>query len=107
MTDLTQEIKLLQIRILDLIKQLDSCDNSERWEQARDKHAQVMKSQADGDRIAMLAHLNELGAVLKAGYSDWQTWDEIEDLIMKKVRAVEAQRGQLLAQRVASALLDT
>jgi hypothetical protein len=91
MPDLTEEIGLLESRIADLAKRLDSGESGESWKQARELYTQVMKSRADDDQRAMLAHLHELGAVLKAGNSDWQTWKEIEDLIMKKVQAVETQ----------------
>lgn len=90
--DLTEDIKLLHTRLMDVAKRVDSGESGERWKEASKAYDEARKAQSEGDPQKMAAELNTLGQILKLGLSDWDAWEKIEELVVKKTKVVESQR---------------
>jgi hypothetical protein len=90
--DLTDDIKLLHTRLLDIAKRVDSGESGERWKQARAVFQQFRQAQMDGDEDKIVGVLNELDGLLTQGSADWEAWEKLEELVVKKTKVVESQR---------------
>lgn len=87
--DLTEDIKLLHTRLLDVAKRLDSGESGERWKEALEIYEHAVTA---SDQTQRTAALNKLGYILRKGVGDWHAWEKIEELIVKKTKVVESQR---------------
>lgn len=87
--DLTEDIKLLHTRLMDVAKRVDSGESGEKWKAALSAFERMLEADDDAHRLAATATLNE---ILKSGASDWAAWDKIEELVVKKTKVVESQR---------------
>ena len=88
--DLTEDAKLLKVRIIDLIKRVDAGESGTRWKQALQLFRQISKAKEPEPLLA------QLGEVLEAGVSDFAAWEAIEELIVKKTKVVESQRKRAI-----------
>jgi hypothetical protein len=86
--DLTEDIKLIHTRMLDVASRVDSGESGERWKEA----LAVFKELAAADDEARGPIFERLGSILNQGVADWQAWEKIEDLVVKKTKVVESQR---------------
>ncbi len=87
--DLTEDIKLLHTRLMDVARRVDAGESGERWKEAVDLY-QVLSSTEDAGKSKEL--LEQLGKVLRSGLDDWDAWTKIEELVIKKTKVVESQR---------------
>ena len=90
--DLTEDIKLLHTRLLDVAKRVDSGEPGARWKEACGLFKKFYESQSKGETDESNILLHQLGEILKTGAADWQAWEKIEELVIKKTRVVESQR---------------
>lgn len=90
--DLTDRIKVLDARFIDLIKRADSGESGELWKRLKLEWDKTLEAKAKGDMSASAAALNEIGALITQGLSDWNLWDRIEESIVKTTKVVESQR---------------
>lgn len=86
--DLTEDIKLLHSRLMDIAKRLDGGESGERWREALKAWSDLAQAEED----AKPGILERLGQILTAGASDWEAWEKIEELVVKKTKVVESQR---------------
>jgi hypothetical protein len=84
--DLTEDAKLLKVRILDLAKRVDPGETGALWRKAFELYQAIAKAK---DTSALMI---ELGQVLQSGVSDFDAWEAIEELVVKRVKVVESQR---------------
>lgn len=109
--DLTEDIKLLHARLMDVAKRVDGGESGERWKQALSLYNQLLEAKNAGEELEMLSLVNSLGEHLRAGVADWEAWEKIEDLIVKKTKVVESQRKraveahEMLAAQEARAMM--
>ena len=89
--DLTEDIKLLNARLMDIAKRVDSGESGELWKQALELFGRAREAYALGDGEAPDL-LNELGDLLSRGAADWDAWEKIEEIVVKKTKVVESQR---------------
>lgn len=106
MLDLTEDIKFIHVRILDVLKCVDTGESGERWRQAVGTYKTVREAQSLGDTAMMASKLNDLGGILKQGLSDWRAWDTAVDLVLKKTRVVESQRKRAVESHEMLALSE-
>jgi hypothetical protein len=90
--DLTEDIKLLHSRLMDVAKRVDSGESGEKWKQALQNYNDAREARQAGNTVAMAASLNALGELLVEGAADWDAWEKIEELVIKKTKVVESQR---------------
>ena len=86
--DLTEDIKLLHTRLLDVAKRVDGGESGERWKAALAVYQRLCAADVEQSKTV----LAELGDILQAGAADWDAWEKIEDLVVKKTKVVESQR---------------
>jgi hypothetical protein len=94
--DLTDRIKVLDARLIDVIQRADSGESGERWKQLKAEWDKAHEARAAGDTEAMATALNEVGKLITQGLSDWNLWAQIEDSIVKTTKVVESQRKRAI-----------
>ena len=94
--DLTDRIKVLDARLIDVIQRADSGESGERWRQLKAEWDKVQEARAAGDTAAMALALNEVGKLITQGLSDWNLWSQVEDSIVKTTKVVESQRKRAI-----------
>lgn len=87
--DLTEDIKLLHTRLMDVAQRVDSGESGERWRQALAAFEELTAAKDDSTHSAAI---QKLGQVLTRGVADWEAWEKIEELVVKKTKVVESQR---------------
>lgn len=90
--DLTEDIKLLHARLLDVANRVDSGESGDRWRLAICLFGKATDAKTAGEFDQADRFLSELGEALKTGAADWEAWEKIEDLVVKKTKVVESQR---------------
>lgn len=90
--DLTEDIKLLHTRLLDIAKRLDSGESGAKWQALSAEWTRAQAAKAQGNMGAMAEALNTVGKLITEGAVDFDQWEKIEDLILKKTKVVESQR---------------
>ncbi len=86
--DLTEDIKLIHARMLDVASRVDSGESAERWKEALTVFKELTSAK-DDTRGPIL---ERLGSILNEGVADWAAWEKIEELVVKKTKVVESQR---------------
>jgi len=84
--DLTEDVKLLSTRIIDVAQRVDTGESGKRWKRALELFTQLAEAEDQANIMT------ELGEVLQAGVSDAECWEQIEELVIKKTKVVESQR---------------
>lgn len=87
--DLTEDIKLLHTRLMDVARRVDAGESGERWKEALTLYEALASNEAPEKSAGLL---EQLGKVLRSGLDDWDAWTKIEELVIKKTKVVESQR---------------
>src|ERR1051325_11072967 len=90
--DLSEDIKLLSTRILDVAQRVDAGESGARWKRALDLFKSLDLLNRLSDSKELKQQLDELTDLLQAGVSDAEAWEQIEELVVKKTKVVESQR---------------
>lgn len=90
--DLTEDIKLLHTRLMDVAKRVDSGESGERWRKLNEAWNNAQAAKLAGKLPEMAQALNEVGQLITQGLVDWDAWEKIEELVVKKTKVVESQR---------------
>lgn len=104
--DLTDDIVVMSARIGDVLQRVDSGESGSLWEKAKGTFAQFRKAQAEDDRDKILASLNELNEVFERGVQDYQAWEEVKDLFLRRTKMVESQRKRAVENHEMLALSE-
>lgn len=91
--NLRQDIALLDARLADLLRRVDSGESGKVWHDLRMAWTAVKRSASDDDRAMAIA---ELGPLIEHGYLDTQAWGEIRDLLEQRRKLVESERKRLI-----------
>lgn len=97
--ELRTQIGLVDARIVDVLRLVDSGESGSRW---RDLNA-AWKMYRDGvkakDPDAMAAALGSVGQAIDAGEGDWRAWREVATLVEQRRRLVDTERRRLVDLR--------
>lgn len=91
--DLRDDIALLDARLSDLLKRVDSGESGQLWKDLRAAWKAVTTATTEDERSMALA---ELGPLIARGYMDTQAWGEIASLLERRRRLVESERKRLI-----------
>lgn len=109
--DLSEDIRVLMVRMRDVAKRVDAGESGQRWREAQNAFEAFAAAQSRQDRDGALDALSRLRGILRQGVADWQAWEKIEDLILKRTKVVESQRKraveahEMLAAQEARAMM--
>lgn len=90
--DLTNEIAVLDARLNDLMRRVDSGEAGVLWSKAQTAFSDLETARLNQDAEAMRTALFELGGLLKKGHSDYAVWGEIQTLMEQRRKLVETER---------------
>lgn len=90
--DLSGDISLVDARLSDLLKRVDSGESGEAWQLAREAQKALNDGLNKGDIALARMALSDLEGVIKRGLSDYRAWREIGELLDRRERLVRSQR---------------
>jgi len=93
--ELRQDIALVDTRISDVLKRVDTGESGRLWRELRDAFDRYAVARAKADVSAMTLHLNSLTDLISEGMQDWASWDEIGKLLDRRARLVEVERKRI------------
>lgn len=114
---LREDIALLDTRLADLLKRVDSGEAGAAWKEARAAYKKLSVAIRDGDKTGLLESMADLETVIGRGWSDYMAWSEIQNILDQRRRLVESEQKRLVqgqmvitgeqAMILATALLDS
>jgi hypothetical protein len=97
--DLDDEIALVDARIADLEKRVDTSEAGSLWRQAHVSYDALIHAIRQDDKPAQSLALGDLQSILGRGVADYAAWDEIFRLTEQKRRLVDSQRKWYIQNR--------
>lgn len=105
--NMTADIGLIDTRIDDLLKRVDSGESGRIYDMLRQQHDTLLKARRGAARTrdekekeqynATAAEaLNQIGYLIQRGQGDYQAWNELTNLLEQRRRLVESERKRLL-----------
>lgn len=91
--NLREDIALLDARLSDLLRRVDSGESGKVWNDLRAAWKAVKRATDDDERTMAIA---EIGPLIEHGYMDTQAWGEIRDAIEQRRKLVESERKRLI-----------
>lgn len=98
---LNDEIALIDSRLLDILKRVDTGEAGQVWAELRKAHKAFVEAKALGAAgiVEMTAALYQMEALIERGASDYFAWGEACKLIEQRRRLVESERKRELEQQ--------
>lgn len=93
---LREEIALLDSRLADLLKRVDSGEAGQAWKDAKAAHRKLTLALQTKDTQGMLTAVSELEAAIGKGHGDYLAWNEIQTTLDQRRRLVESERKRLV-----------
>lgn len=93
---LREDVALLDTRLADLLKRVDSGETGRAWRAARDGLAQVNRGIARNDPDELKDGLAVLREAIGQGVSDYAAWNEVAAVLEQRRRLVESERKRLV-----------
>lgn len=90
--DLSNDISLVDARLADLLKRVDTGESGEAWQLAREAQKALNEGLTKGDMALARMALSDLEGIIKRGMSDYMAWREIGTLLDRRERLVRSQR---------------
>lgn len=89
--NLNTEIAVIDARISDVLRRVDTGESGQTWRELKDTYTAMVEAQRakDGAEVARL--LNELGALIRHGHSDYAAWADVRTLIDQRRKLVESE----------------
>lgn len=92
LASMRQDIVVLEARINDLIRRVDSGESGEAWRRAQDLLKEYHREQDERRKRAILA---EFSSVIDEGVADYDAWDEVSKIMDQRARLVAAEYKRL------------
>lgn len=93
---LRDDIALVDSRIQDLLKRVDSGESGDAWQSAKAAQRDLVAALKSGDQTGMADGLRELDRVIARGLADYAAWGEIAHLLDQRERLVRSERRRLV-----------
>ena len=98
---LRAEVALIDSRLLDVLKRVDTGESSRIWGQLRDAVASLDAAQLIGDDVGIRFAVAGVKNLVNAGAADWAAWSDVRSLVQERKALVESERKRLVeAQRM-------
>jgi hypothetical protein len=91
--NLREDISLIDARMSDLLRRVDSGESGKVWNDLRTAWRAVKRATNDDEKTMAIA---ELGPLIEHGYMDTQAWGEIGGLLEQRRKLVESERKRLI-----------
>jgi hypothetical protein len=93
---LRADISLIDARLAELLKRVDTGESGSAWSAAGQAFADFEDATADKDMIAARKSLQAIGEVIRRGLADEAAWSDIRQTIEQRRRLVESERKRLV-----------
>lgn len=93
---LREEIALIEARIGDLLKRVDTGESGATWKLLQKTYKESTSAIRKGDQAEFQEKYAELGKVLNKGVSDYSAWDEIMRSIAARRKLSDSERKRLV-----------
>lgn len=90
--DLSDDIVVVSARISEVMQRIDAGESGKLWEKAKASFGAFRQAQSDGDKDKIVSALSDLQGIFEKGAADYQAWDEVKDLFLRRTKMVESQR---------------
>lgn len=98
---LRAEVALIDSRLLDVLKRVDTGESSRIWGQLRDAVTNLETAQVIEDHIETRFAISRIKKLVNAGAADWAAWSDVRTLVQERKGLVESERKRLVeAQRM-------
>ena len=98
--NLSEEIALLDSRISDVLKGVDSGESGKLWREMGKLRAQFLAAQRAQDQAGMQDALIGLLEAVGRGHADFEAWSEVVDLLERRRRLVESEQKRRMAMHL-------
>ena len=92
---LRQDLALIDARIIDVLKRVDTGEAGVIWQAAQAAMVRFDRAWVRKDGEAMEAALAEAKRLITQGASDWAAWQEVGSLIEQRRKLVESEQRRL------------
>ena len=89
--NLNAEIALMDARLADLLRRVDTGESGQLWRDLKATYAAMEAAQRAKDFPEVARLLSELGALIRHGHSDYAAWADVRTLVDQRRRLVEAE----------------
>ena len=93
--ELREDIALIDSRLSDLIKRVDTGESGQIWKDLVETYSELDIAIRKKDSIMMGAMLTELNRLIIQGKDDYRAWSEIHEVIEQRRRLVESERKRI------------
>jgi hypothetical protein len=94
---LEDDLALIDARINDVLRRVDSGESGKVWTHAREAYRALEAALRTGNDEEVRTRTLALGGLLRQGQGDWMAWSEVMGLIERRRKVVEAERKRLIA----------
>lgn len=92
LTNLREEIALIETRIHAVLAALDAKDSARLWKDIEQEFSKFKAAQATGDQQEMMKRIRALTSLIEEGAEERSKWNEVGDLVERKRKLVESER---------------
>ncbi len=93
---LREEIALLDARLTDLLKRVDTGESGAIWRELKSTYQEFATSRDHGDVPRMTECLGAMERLINRGISDYAAWHEVGLVLEQRRRLVESERKRLV-----------
>lgn len=94
--ELKDEIAVVESRIGELLKRIDTRESGEAWKKLREIYSQLVVAVKTRDSSTMLSLMNDLGEIINHGAGEEKNWEEVIKTIRSRKSLVESERKRLV-----------
>lgn len=94
--NLRAEIALLDTRLEDVLKRVDSGEAGVLWKRASDLYADLRRTMVKQDAESVIELMSELDGLFSHGVGDYAAWGEIIGLLEQRRKLVESERRRMV-----------
>lgn len=95
--NMTEDLALLEARMADVLKRVDSGETSAIWTDLRLAWGMLRQAQMAEDQTAAAQALGQLGRLIYRGASDAAAWREVGELIERRRKVIETEQKRRIA----------
>lgn len=93
--ELRRDIALVDARMIDILKQVDTGESGAMWREAQAAMARFTRAQTQGDIEAMQRALAQVQRLITRGAADYAAWGEIGALIEQRRKLCESEQRRV------------
>ncbi len=93
---LNAEIAVIDGRIADVLKRVDTGESGAIWSQIRQAWSEFEDADAAGDMESRARAQRQLASLIVRGANDWAAWADVLGLIERRRKLVESERKRLV-----------